>query len=138
MQSKKQYHDTLFRGSGTAGSMKALITCSGLSNTGRLTTQVAMILVSRSPETVAWVQAHADEHRIADCTTDAEEIIVIDGCSDHCATKKCKKEGIIPHHHIVATDLGVKKDGLADVQWDDVEKVLAAVEQESNRMKSGE
>jgi uncharacterized metal-binding protein len=36
------------------------------------------------------------------------------------------------------TELGVEKDGMADVQWDDVEKVLAAVEQESNRMKNGE
>lgn len=39
---------------------------------------------------------------------------------------------------IVVTGLGVEKDGMADVQWGDVEKVLAAVEQESNRMKSGE
>ena len=128
MRPEKQGHDTLHNGPGTAGSMKALITCSGLSNTGRLTTQVAMILVSRSPGTVAWVQAHTAEHRIADCTTDAEEIVVIDGCSDHCATKKCANEGIVPHHHIVATDLGVKKDGLSDVQWGDVEKVLAAVD----------
>jgi uncharacterized metal-binding protein len=128
MRSKKQYHDTLLNGSNKADTMKALITCSGLSNTGRLTTQVAMILVSKRPGTVVWVQAHPEEHRITDGTTDADQIIVIDGCSDHCAIKKCIKEGIIPHHHIVATELGVKKDGMADVQWGDVEKVLAAVD----------
>jgi uncharacterized metal-binding protein len=118
--------------------MKALVTCSGLSNTGRLTTQVAMILVSRSRGTIAWVQARKGEHLIADVTTDADQIIVIDGCSDHCATKKCTMQGISADLHIVATDLGVEKDGMADVQWCDVGKVLAAVEQESNRRKSGE
>ena len=118
--------------------MKALVTCSGLSNTGRLTTQVAVILVSRSRGTIAWVQAHKGEHLIADVTTDADQIIVIDGCSDHCAAKRCSLGGINPDLHIVVTGLGVEKDGMADVQWGDVEKVLAAVEQESNRMKSGE
>jgi uncharacterized metal-binding protein len=118
--------------------METLVTCSGLSNTGRLTTQVAMILVSRSRGTIAWVQAHKGEHLIADVTTDADPIIVIDGCSDHCAARKCALGGINSDHHIVVTELGVEKDGMADVQWDDVEKVLAAVEQESNHMKSGE
>jgi uncharacterized metal-binding protein len=118
--------------------MKALITCSGLSNTGRLTTQVAMILVSRSHGAIAWVQAHKEEQIFAAAMTDADQIIVIDGCDDHCAAKKCALGGINPDHHIVVTGLGVKKDGMADVQWGDVEKVLAAVEQESNRMKSGE
>ena len=110
--------------------MKVLITCSGLSNTGRLTTQAAMVLVSRSPGAIAWVQAHKGDHLIADVTTDASQIIVIDGCSDHCAIKKCGLEGVTADIHIVTTELGVKKDGMADVQWDDVVTVLAAVDRE--------
>ena len=88
--------------------MRALITCSGLSNTGRLTTQAAMMLVSRSPGAIAWVQAHKGEHLIADVTTGADQIIVIDGCSDHCATKKCGLEGVTADIHIVATELSQK------------------------------
>jgi uncharacterized metal-binding protein len=110
--------------------MRALITCSGLSNTGRLTTQAAMVLVSRSPGAIAWVQAHKGDHLIADVTTDASQIIVIDGCSDHCAIKKCGLEGVTADIYIVTTELGVKKDGMADVQWDDVVTVLAAVDRE--------
>jgi uncharacterized metal-binding protein len=110
--------------------MRALITCSGLSNTGRLTTQAAMVLVSRSPGAIAWVQAHKGDHLIADVTTDASQIIVIDGCSDHCAIKKCGLEGVTADIHIVTTELGVKKDGMADVQWDDVVTVLAAADRE--------
>jgi len=112
--------------------MKALITCSGLSNTGRLTTQAAMMLVSRSPGAIAWVQAHKGERLIADGTIDADQIVVIDGCSDHCAAKKCGLEGITADIHIVATELGVKKDGMAEVQWEDVTKVLAAVDRKIN------
>ena len=112
--------------------MRALITCSGLSNTGRLTTQVAMVLVSRSPGAITWARAHKGERLIADVAADADQIIVIDGCSDHCATKKCGLEGVTADIHIVTTELGVKKDGMADVQWDDVVKVLAAVDRKIN------
>ena len=106
--------------------MKALITCSGLSNTGRLTTHVAMILMSRSAAGIAWAQAHKGEHAIADAVDDADQIIVIEGCSDHCAVKKLDTMGITADLHIVATELGIEKDGLADVKWCDVETVLTA------------
>jgi uncharacterized metal-binding protein len=108
--------------------MKALITCSGLSNTGRLTTHVAMTLMSRRASTIAWAQAHKGVHAIANAVDDADQIIVIEGCSDHCALKKLDTMGITADLHIVATDFGVEKDGLADVKWRDVEKVLAAVD----------
>ena len=109
--------------------MKALITCSGLSNTGRLTTQVAAILVSRHPTTITWVKAHQGLEDIADTVEDADMIIIIEGCSDHCASKKINDVGIKADIHLVATDLGLEKNGMAEVQWSDIEKVLAAVEQ---------
>lgn len=108
--------------------MKALITCSGLSNSGRLTTQVAIMLMSRHSSEIAWAQAHKGEHAIADAVDNADQIIVIEGCSDYCALKKLDTMGITADLHIVATELGVEKDGLADVKWRDVEKVLAAVD----------
>ena len=112
--------------------MRALITCSGRSNTGRLTTQAALVLVSRSPGAVTWIQAHKGEGLIADVAADADQVIVIDGCSDHCATKKCGLVGVMADIHVVATELGVRKDGMADVQWDDVVTLLAAVDREMN------
>jgi len=108
--------------------MKALITCSGLSNTGRLTTRVATILASRHPATLTWVKAHKGLEDIADTVEDADRIIVIEGCSDHCASKKIIDEGIKADIHLVATDLGIEKNGMAEVQWSDIEKVLTAVE----------
>jgi uncharacterized metal-binding protein len=34
---------------------------------------------------------------------------------------------VSPHHHIVATDLGIKKNGMADVQYADIERLVTAV-----------
>jgi uncharacterized metal-binding protein len=37
--------------------------------------------------------------------------------------------GIKADIHLVATELGIKKNGMAEVQWSDIEKVFAAVDQ---------
>jgi uncharacterized metal-binding protein len=112
--------------------MKALITCSGLSNTGRLTTQVATILLSRHPAAITWVKAHKGGQHIADAIEDADLVIVLEGCPDHCASKKTIDVGIRADIYLVATELGVEKNGMAEVQWNDVEKVLTAIEQKIN------
>jgi uncharacterized metal-binding protein len=109
--------------------MIALITCSGLSNTGQLTTQVATLLMSRHPATFTWVKAQKGLENIADAVEDADLILVIEGCSDHCASKKIIDVGIKADIHLVATELGIEKNGMAEVQWSDIEKVLAAVDQ---------
>jgi uncharacterized metal-binding protein len=112
--------------------MKTLITCSGLSNTGRLTTQVATILMSRHPASITWVKAHKGGQHIADAAEDADLIIVLEGCPDHCASKKLTEAGIRAKIHLVVTELGVEKNGMAEVQWNDIEKVLTAIEQKIN------
>jgi uncharacterized metal-binding protein len=112
--------------------MKTLITCSGLSNTGRLTTQVATILMSRHPAAVTWVKAHKGGQHIADAAEDADLVIVLEGCPDHCASKKMIDAGIKADIQLVATELGVEKNAMAEVQWNDIEKVLTAIEQKLN------
>lgn len=109
--------------------MKSLITCSGLFNTGRLTTQVATILISRHPAAFTWVKAHKGAENIADAVEDADLVIVLEGCSDHCASKKIIERGIKADIHLVTTEFRVEKDGMAEVQWNDIERVLTAIEQ---------
>jgi uncharacterized metal-binding protein len=112
--------------------VKTLITCSGLSNTGRLTTQVATMLLSRHPATITWVKAHKGGQHIADAAEEADLVIVLEGCPDHCASKKTIDAGITADIHLVATELGVEKKGMAEVEWNDVETVLSALEQRIN------
>lgn len=54
-------------------------------------------------------------------------VLVIDGCKDHCAAKKLKSLGITPHIHIIATEEGIKKNGMANPRFDEIETLVAAV-----------
>jgi uncharacterized metal-binding protein len=105
----------------------ALVTCSGISNTGSLTTQAALMLMQRRPGKYVWMHAKQSAATLEAEIGDAEEVIVIDGCTDCCATKKLAKSCLTPHHHIIATELGIKKNGMGEVQYDEIEKVVHAI-----------
>jgi len=105
----------------------ALVTCSGISNTGKLTTQVALTLMQRRPGQYVWIHARQSTATLQADIGDAEQVIVIDGCGDCCAKKKLSSSCIAPHHHIIATELGIEKKGMGDVQYDEIEKVVRAV-----------
>jgi uncharacterized metal-binding protein len=106
-----------------------IITCSGISNTGRLTTQAALTLLQRRPGEYVWIQAQQPAASLEAEIGEAEQVIVIDGCNDCCARKKLSSSRLTPHHHIIATELGIEKKGMAEVQYDEIGKVVAAVDQ---------
>jgi uncharacterized metal-binding protein len=110
----------------------ALITCSGLSNTGRLTTEAALTLMQRKPGMFVWMHAHQSAESLEAGARDAEEVVVIDGCTDCCAKKKLSS-CIEPHRHIIATELGITKNGMADVQFHEIEEVIHAIMDEGGR-----
>ena len=60
-------------------------------------------------------------------TEGAERLIVLDGCMDCCATKKLTAAGLVPDVHIIATELGIEKKGMGDVQYDEIEKVVRVI-----------
>lgn len=105
----------------------ALVTCSGISNTGKLTTQAAQLLLQRKPGQYVWMHAKQSAATLEAEIGDAEQVIVIDGCTDCCAGKKIAASGLFPHHHIIATEIGIVKNGMADVQYEEIEKVVRAV-----------
>ncbi|MDD1720197.1 MAG: putative zinc-binding protein [Methanoregulaceae archaeon] len=107
--------------------MKVLVTCSGISNTGKLTTQAAVALMRRTPGEYEWVKAKAVEDLQIPCSDENDSIIVIEGCTDHCASKKLDAAGIVPTVQIVATEMGIRKDGMADVRFEEIEQVVGAV-----------
>ncbi len=104
----------------------ALVTCSGISNTGKLTTQAGMLLMQRKPGMYMCMHAKQSAATLSG-DRDAEQVIVIDGCTDCCATKKLAKSSLTSHHHIIATELGIEKNGMGDVQYDEIEKVVRAI-----------
>jgi uncharacterized metal-binding protein len=105
----------------------ALVTCSGISNTGKLTTQAAFTLLQRKPGQYVWMHAKQSAATLEVEIGDAEQVIVIDGCTDCCAKKKLSASCLAPHHHVIATELGIEKKGTGEVQYDEIEKVVRAI-----------
>jgi len=107
--------------------MIALVTCSGVSNTGKLTTQAALSLMQRWPGQYVWMHARQSTAMLEADIGHADEVIVIDGCGDCCAKKKLSSSRIVPPLHIIATELGIEKNGMGEVQYDEIEKVVRAI-----------
>jgi uncharacterized metal-binding protein len=111
----------------------AIVTCSGISNTGKLTTLAAQVLLQRKPGRYVWMHARQSAARLEEEISDGEQVIVIDGCTDCCATKKLSKSCITPHCHVIATELGIEKNGMGEVGYDEIEKVVRAVMNNGNQ-----
>jgi uncharacterized metal-binding protein len=107
--------------------MIVLVTCSGISNTGKLTTQAAVALMQKWPGRYQWTHVKKSAASLEDEVRNADQVVVIEGCHDCCASKKLAGTMVSPHCHIIATDLGIEKDGMADVQYSEIERVVAAV-----------
>lgn len=103
-----------------------LITCSGISNTGKLTTKVGETLLSRYPGLLEFsLPARSDNLR--KILTGAEEIIVLDGCPDCCGRKKVRESGVEPDIHVIATECGIIKNGMEEPRFDEIELLTAVV-----------
>jgi len=105
----------------------ALVTCSGVSNTGKLTTQAGMLLMQRRPGMFRCMNCKQSAESLRMDTTGADRLVVLDGCTDCCATKKLSAAGLAPDVHIIATELGIEKNGMADVKYSEIEAVIAAI-----------
>lgn len=115
---------------------RILITCSGISNTGKCTAQVAIMLQQRNPGFIDYfIDAAAEEPIKIPEGLDVGSacVIIIDGCGDFCAKRKAEICDILPDCHIVATDCGVVKSGMDEPKFSDIEAVCRAVEQEMRR-----
>ena len=105
----------------------AIVTCSGISNTGKLTTQAGMILMQRKPGKFLCMNCKQSAETLRMDAGGAEQLIVLDGCTDCCATKKLTAAGLSADVHIIATELGIEKNGMADVKYDEIETVVRAI-----------
>jgi uncharacterized metal-binding protein len=105
-----------------------VITCSGISNTGKLTAQAGTRLLHCSCGAVeACVAATRPTASLENALRYAERVLVLDGCGDCCGRKKVQALGIEPHLHIITTDCGIVKNGMAEPRFREIELVTAAV-----------
>ena len=105
-----------------------IITCSGISNTGKLTTQCGIALIQRfGGEIDACIPATTERESLDDALLDAEKIIVLDGCRDCCGREKIQHLGRAPDIHIIATDCGIRKRGMDYPQYKEIEDLTLTV-----------
>ncbi len=116
--------------------LTVLITCSGLSNVGKCTTQAALMLRQRNPDLIDYYIAASGTESITapeGLDRDSLKVIVIDGCEDFCGRKKAERCGLMPDCHVVATACGVVKSGMDEPVFRDIEAFCRAAEKEIRR-----
>lgn len=105
-----------------------LVTCSGISNTGRLTAKVGEMLMRRSPGLIELcLSSRSDPDRLLDALAGVEKIVVLDGCTESCGRKKVQEHGYEPGIHLIATDHGIIKNGMEDPRFDEIELLTLVV-----------
>ncbi|MDH7594399.1 MAG: putative zinc-binding protein [Methanomicrobiales archaeon] len=104
-----------------------LIACSGVSNVGKLTAQAANVLMQREPDLFEGYLHAKQSTRDMGAIINGGRLVVLDGCRDRCAAKKLKSLRLNPCIHIVATEEGIEKNGMADPKFEEIEMLIAAV-----------
>ncbi len=105
-----------------------LITCSGISNTGKLTAKTGEILMKRFPGCIdISLPARSDPEKLLHALSDADRIVIIDGCADCCGRKKVQEQGFEPDIHLVSTECGINKRGMEDPRFDEIEHLTSVV-----------
>jgi len=105
-----------------------IVTCSGISNTGKLTTLAGTMLLRRYGGAVeACVAATRPTASLENVLRHAERVLVLDGCSDCCGRKKVQALGVEPDLHIITTECGIVKNGMAEPRFEEIEQVTSAV-----------
>jgi uncharacterized metal-binding protein len=105
-----------------------IVTCSGISNTGKVTTQTGAALLRRCSGAVeSCIPANRPTALLQNALRHADMILVLDGCGDCCGKKKLQALGIKAHLHLIATDCGIEKNGMAEPSFEEIERLAAAV-----------
>jgi len=99
-----------------------LLTCSGISHTGKLTTMTGNSLRCRHPVLIArHLELPALKRSLEKELEDDECLVAVDGCQECCAKKRMDLIGKIPDAHIIATREGIIKRGMEEPRYDEIE-----------------
>lgn len=118
-----------------------LLTCSGISHTGQLTTMTGTSIRCRYPVLVSrHLKLTALDRPLEEELQDGECLVAVDGCEECCARKRMDLIGKTPDVHIVATREGIIKRGMEEPRYDEIEDLSHTIVRNirNNHMKEGE
>jgi uncharacterized metal-binding protein len=105
-----------------------LLTCSGISHTGQLTTMTGNSLRSRNPVLVTrHLQLTALKRPLERELEGDECLVAVDGCEECCTKKRMDLIGKIPDAYIIATREGITKRGMETPRYDEIEGLSQVV-----------
>ena len=105
-----------------------LLTCSGISHTGQLTTMAGNSLRCRHPVLVSrHVRLTSLTRSLEKELTGDECLIAVDGCEECCAKKRMDLIGKIPDAYLIATREGITKRGMEEPRYDEIECLCQVV-----------
>jgi uncharacterized metal-binding protein len=108
-----------------------LLTCSGISHTGQLTTRAGTTLRCRCPSLIGrHVQLTALKRPLEQEISEDEYLVVVDGCGECCAKKRIDAIGNKPDSYIIATQEGIVKRGMDEVRYDEIELLSGIIARE--------
>jgi uncharacterized metal-binding protein len=105
-----------------------ILACSGGSNVGQLSNQVAIELTQEGfgkLSCLAGVGAHLSG--FVQSARDIDELVVIDGCSMGCAKGVLEHAEVPLSGYLVITDLGIDKNKDMNLKRDEIDRVKEAV-----------
>ena len=102
-----------------------IVSCSGASNTGKFTDEVARLLSASGQANMICLAkvAIGDQPLIKGIKEKNRKVIVLDGCPFNCAEKILGKEGLTHIVHLNTTDFGIVK-GKTPVTAEKVNEII--------------
>jgi len=108
-----------------SGKELMIFSCSGGCNVGQIANAAAFRLVTGGTGTMACLAAvSAGMAGPVNGAKEARMVLVIDGCPVKCAAKTLENAGVKPTHHVLVTDLGLRKVDDLRHSPEDVDRAL--------------
>lgn len=115
------------------GGVRTILACSGASNVGQITNEVAKRLDGEKQGRffcLAGVGGHISG--MVASVDGSDKVLVIDGCPVACARLTMEEAGLNSYEYVVVTDLGIEKNHDFALDAADIERTLIACRHKLN------
>ncbi len=105
-----------------------LLTCSGVSHTGKLTTRTGTWLRYRHPKLITrHLQLTTLKRPLDEELREDENLVAVDGCEECCIKKRMDAIGTRPDIYIVVTREGIIKRGMEEARPEEIETLSQVI-----------
>ena len=120
-----------------AGGIRTILACSGASNVGQITNEVAKRLdLDKQGRFFCLAGVGGHISGMVASVDGSDKVLVIDGCPVACAKLTMNEAGLDAYDYVVVTDLGIEKSHDFTLDPADIERTLEACRAKLNAAKA--